>query len=73
MFRFTIRDLLWLMVVVGLSLGWWIDHSRNSAPSLWEYEYGKYSAKAMAGMGNRGWELVSVTDSGTAYFKRRKE
>jgi hypothetical protein len=26
MFRFTIRDLLWLMVVVGLSCGWWRDH-----------------------------------------------
>ena len=25
MFRFTIRDLLWLMVVVGLSVGWWVD------------------------------------------------
>jgi hypothetical protein len=25
MFRFTIRDLLWLTVVVGLSTGWWID------------------------------------------------
>jgi hypothetical protein len=23
MLRFTIRDLLWLMVVAGLSLGWW--------------------------------------------------
>jgi hypothetical protein len=23
MFRFSIRDLLWLMVVVGLALGWW--------------------------------------------------
>lgn len=22
MFRFTIRDLLWLMVVVGLAIGW---------------------------------------------------
>jgi len=22
--RFTIRDVLWLMVVVGLSLGWWV-------------------------------------------------
>jgi hypothetical protein len=22
-FRFTIRDLLWLMVVVGLAVGWW--------------------------------------------------
>jgi hypothetical protein len=25
MFRFTIRDVLWLMVVVGLSVGWWLD------------------------------------------------
>jgi DNA-binding transcriptional MerR regulator len=23
---FTLRDLLWLMVVLGLSLGWWLDH-----------------------------------------------
>lgn len=23
MFRFTTRDLLWLMVVVGLASGWW--------------------------------------------------
>jgi len=28
MFRFTIRDLLWLMVVVGLAVGWWIDNKR---------------------------------------------
>jgi len=26
MFRFTIRDLLWLTVGVGLSVGWWLDH-----------------------------------------------
>jgi len=26
--RFTIRDLLWLTVVVALGLGLWIDHSR---------------------------------------------
>ena len=25
MFRFTIRDVLWLMVVVGLGAGWWVD------------------------------------------------
>src|SRR5262245_13346251 len=25
MFRFTIRDVLWLMVVVGLAVGWWIE------------------------------------------------
>src|SRR5438874_11891681 len=27
MFRFTIRDVLWLMVVVSLIAGWWVDRS----------------------------------------------
>ena len=25
MFRFTIRDVLWLMVVVALACGWWLN------------------------------------------------
>jgi hypothetical protein len=25
--RFTIRDLLWLAVVVALAVGWWVDRS----------------------------------------------
>jgi hypothetical protein len=25
MFRFTIRDVLWLTVVVALGVGWWLD------------------------------------------------
>jgi len=25
-FRFTIRDLLWLTLVVALATGWWLDH-----------------------------------------------
>jgi hypothetical protein len=29
MFRFTIRDVLWLTVVVGLGVGWWVDHQQN--------------------------------------------
>ena len=28
MFRFTIRDLLWLTVVVGVAFAWAIDHHR---------------------------------------------
>jgi hypothetical protein len=31
MFRFTIRDLVWLTVVVAVGAGWWVDH-RNLAP-----------------------------------------
>ena len=26
MFRFTIRDVLWLTVVVALGVGWWVSH-----------------------------------------------
>jgi hypothetical protein len=33
MFRFTIRDVLWLTVVVGLAVGWWIDR-RNVETTL---------------------------------------
>jgi hypothetical protein len=40
MFRFTIRDVLWLMVVVGIGAGWWVDHSMyirelNEANGKW--------------------------------------
>ena len=28
MFRFTIRELVLLTLVVGLALGWWIDRAR---------------------------------------------
>lgn len=34
MFRFTIRDVLWLMVVVGLGCGWWIEHRRATWQAL---------------------------------------
>jgi hypothetical protein len=33
MFRFTIRDVLWLMVVMGLSLGWYLHYERLTRPS----------------------------------------
>jgi hypothetical protein len=26
MFRFTIRDVLWLTVVVALGIGWWLSY-----------------------------------------------
>ncbi len=34
MFRFTIRDVLWLTVVVALALGWWIERTSLSASRL---------------------------------------
>ena len=37
MFRFTIRDVMWLTVVVAMGVGWWLDHrtvARHNV-SLW--------------------------------------
>ena len=31
MLRFTIRDVLWLTLVVGLAVGWWLDRERLMA------------------------------------------
>jgi hypothetical protein len=28
MFRFTIRDVLWLTVVSAMAVSWWVDHRR---------------------------------------------
>jgi hypothetical protein len=42
MFRFTIRDVLWLMVVVAMGVGWLVDNRIKTA--RYEFllrEYGK--------------------------------
>jgi len=31
MFRFTIRDVLWLTVLAAVLIAWWIDHSKQAA------------------------------------------
>ncbi|MBW8883634.1 MAG: hypothetical protein JF612_02420 [Planctomycetia bacterium] len=48
-FRFTIRDLLWFMVVLGLAEAWWFDHRRIEHEAQqwrilrgrWETEFGE--------------------------------
>jgi hypothetical protein len=41
MFRFTIRDVLWAMVVVGLVIGWWNQSRQNwlGAHTRWRRVY----------------------------------
>ena len=39
MFRFTIRDVLWLTVVVALAVEWWVDRSRVHARLINEVEW----------------------------------
>src|SRR5262245_49562908 len=38
LFRFTIRDLLWLMVMVGMAVGWWLTIRRQSREIEQAYE-----------------------------------
>ena len=35
MFRFSIRDVLWLTVVVAMGIGWWRDHRTLQAVDDW--------------------------------------
>lgn len=37
MFRFTIRDVLWLMVVVAVTVGWCVEH-RSARRWQWAAE-----------------------------------
>jgi hypothetical protein len=43
MFRFTIRDVLLITAVVGLSLGWWMDHlnqhHQNKVLAKWQLAF----------------------------------
>ena len=39
MFKFTIRDLLWLTVVVALGVGWWAHQRRLAADLATEKEF----------------------------------
>ena len=38
MFRFTIRDVLWLAVVMAVGTGWWLTASRLSVTTLRLFE-----------------------------------
>jgi hypothetical protein len=60
MFRFTIRDVLWLMVVVGLGLGWLAEHRQHGATiqELKEANNGKAFAE-------NGWQHNAVEHNKT--------
>ena len=56
MIRFTIRDVLWLTVVVALGVAWWIDRASLKASLLAELEsmrqteYKHYQYEVLGGM-----------------------
>jgi len=49
MLRFTIRDVLWLMVVAGLAIGWWIDR-RSLAGQVARLKADEYMSRAVDGI-----------------------
>jgi hypothetical protein len=51
MFRFTIRDVLWVMVVAGLALAWWIDRGRFATPDVWQFR----AEAAKEALSQAGW------------------
>ena len=48
MFRFTIRDLLWLMVLVALALCWWRERAASLAlRAQWDAEKYQFTAREL--------------------------
>ena len=47
MFRFTIRDVLWLTVVVALGVGWWAERQAKEQAAL-RYEVARQSMQQAA-------------------------
>jgi hypothetical protein len=74
-FQFTIRDLLWLLVVIALVLAWRIDRSRVTQ---WEYKFtyltvGREDSE-MEKFGTEGWEgwAYVAGNQRAVYLKRPK-
>jgi hypothetical protein len=67
-FRFSIRDVLWLPVVVGLGIAWWIDrqtHSSEVSRLNDELKQHKLALQWLETYGEplpRGWNLKNVLD-----------
>jgi hypothetical protein len=59
MFRFSIRDVLWLTVVVGLGLGWWRESVISSQGQRWQSK-AQTIARALR---ERGWTVRFGDDS----------
>jgi len=41
-FRFTIRDLFWMTLVVAMAVGWWLDH-RSQRFSVYTLQDGRHA------------------------------
>jgi hypothetical protein len=53
MVRFSIRDVLWLTVVVGLGLAWWADRSRLIDRAAYEHTI-------LVKLRRTGWDVEAI-------------
>ena len=69
MFRFTIRDILWLTAVIGLALVWRVENqARQSSLEVLNRNEAVADEAALAG----GWEVLETTSNGKVHDFRGK-
>src|SRR5258708_6614674 len=65
MFRFTIRDVLWLTVVIGLIVGWSIHAAQSSARrNEFQNLRSKYQYVVDVARKFHGWDIQEEGDAG---------
>jgi hypothetical protein len=68
MWRFGIRDVLWLLLAVGLGLGWWLDHrkqeTRIAATSRELRQASKAFQEVVHLLGLYGMDLTKTEENG---------
>ena len=74
MFRFTIRDVLWLMVVVAVLAAWWVDRSRLAGDATLGREFRSMAEFLAAELNGHGYKLTvhpdgTLSGSGNPGFK----
>jgi hypothetical protein len=67
MFRFSIRDVLWLTVVVAMAVGWWIDRvglkrQENATVNYWAQKLADATNKPVHASTTTGEWLVMPKD-----------
>jgi len=63
MFRFTIRDALWLTAVLAIGLAWWADRLRATPARIWELRAQAAATLLREDGWNVSWTDYSVTVS----------
>jgi hypothetical protein len=66
MFRFTIRDVLWLTVVIGMGIGWWMQAQKTKTVNR--------TLDGLQEMVNSsGWMQIERTSPGSYFVKNGKQ